>query len=134
MFLRIHAAAILTAAVLATPTRAMGQGSLTDLAALMNQHPTFTREVPSLGVSRYHATMTPSGPCSLGVIERDTLDNGTEVHHDDYTIPLGQLAPDAEVSKFSTGETWKVTLRSSTGAPAMRRVTGIFQRAPTRSV
>lgn len=118
MILRVHAAAILTAAVLATPTRAMGQGSLTDLAALMNQHPTFTREVPSLGVSHYHATVTPSGPCSLGVIDRDTIGNGTEVYHDEYTIPLGQLAPDAEVSKWPTGETWKVTLRSSTGAPA----------------
>jgi hypothetical protein len=116
MFLRMHAVAVLTAAALAVPTRAMGQGSLTDLAALMNQHPTFTREVPSLGVSRYHATVTPSGPCSLGVINQDTL--GTEVYHDAYTIPLGQLAPDAEVSKWPTGETWSITLRSSTGAPA----------------
>jgi hypothetical protein len=115
MFLRMHAVAVLTAAVLAIPTRAMGQGSLAELASVMNQHPTVIREIPSVGRAGYHTTVTASEPCSLGVTKRDTL--GTEVYHDDFTIPLGQLAPDAEVSKLQTGETWRVRLHSSTGAP-----------------
>lgn len=117
--LRIRAI-ILAAAVLATPVRAVGQGSLADLAALMNQHPALTRVIPSAGSARYHATVTPSGPCSLDVARRDTL--GTDVHHEDYTIPLGQLAPDVEAARWPTldrrGESWRVRLRSSTGAPA----------------
>lgn len=132
MLLRMHAVAILTAAVLATPTRAMGQDSLTDLASLMNQHPAFTRVLPSVGTARYHATVTPAGPCSLGVTRRDTL--ATDVYHEDYTIPLGQLAPDAEVAKWRTGETWMVKLRSSTGAPAATvRLTRMFGGPPASS-
>jgi hypothetical protein len=93
----------------------MGQGSLADLASLMNRHPTWSRTFPSIGESRLHVIVTPSGPCSLGVVKHHTI--GPDVYHQEYTIALGQWAPDAEVSK-STAERWRVELRSSTGAPA----------------